>query len=147
MTILILEDDTALCKGIALALAAPDRSFLLCGTVAEARSQLQSAAPDAFILDINLPDGSGLDFCGELRAAGYDAPILIGVPIGLLAGYFSGVSLTPLMLNIYSDLGGSSRSANPLIFVFAAAFSLLTVFIGCRKPGKIAARVSPGRQN
>ena len=67
----------------------------------------------------------------------------IGVPIGLLAGYFSGVSLTPLMLNIYSDLGSSSRSANPLIFVFAAAFSLLTVFIGCRKPGKIAARVSP----
>ena len=77
MTILILEDDTALCKGIALALAAPDRSFLLCGTVAEARDKLQSAAPDAFILDINLPDGSGLDFCGELRGAGYDAPILM----------------------------------------------------------------------
>ena len=77
MSILILEDDSALCQGIALALGTPDRQFLLCGTIAEARNELRHVTPEAFILDINLPDGSGLDFCGELRKAGYDAPILM----------------------------------------------------------------------
>ena len=75
--ILILEDDTALCRGIELALAAPDRHFSSCHGVAAAKAALQKHVPDLFILDINLPDGSGLDFCKELRAAGYSAPVLM----------------------------------------------------------------------
>ena len=77
MVILVLEDDTALCKGIEMALAAPGRQFLLCKSVAEAKNRLQASSPDLFIVDINLPDGSGLDFCIALRAAGNTAPILI----------------------------------------------------------------------
>ena len=67
----------------------------------------------------------------------------IGIPIGLLLGYIAGALLSPSILNFLSVSGGAQTSANPLIFVFSAAFSLLTVFIGCRKPGKIAGRVSP----
>ena len=67
----------------------------------------------------------------------------IGIPVGLALGYAGGVLLSPFMLNIISVGDSFSTSANPLIFAFAAAFSLLTVFIGCRKPGRIAARVSP----
>jgi len=67
----------------------------------------------------------------------------LGIPIGLLCGYFSGVSLTPLMFNFFPAFSGGGTNANPLVFVFAVAFSLLTVFIGCRKPAKIAATVSP----
>jgi len=66
-----------------------------------------------------------------------------GIPIGLLLGYISGVWLTPALLNTMSVYTVRVNSASPLIFIFAAVFSLLTVFIGCRKPGKIAARVSP----
>ena len=77
MTILILEDDTALCKGVELALGAAERRFLLCHNIKEAKREIQSNAVDLFILDINLPDGSGLDFCTELRAAGYTAPVLM----------------------------------------------------------------------
>jgi putative ABC transport system permease protein len=67
----------------------------------------------------------------------------VGIPIGLLFGYITGVYLSPFIMNIMSVGNSISRAANPLIFIFAAAFSMLTVFIGCRKPGKIAAHVSP----
>jgi DNA-binding response OmpR family regulator len=78
MSVLILEDDVALCRGIELALAAPHRLFVLCHDIKEAQAALdEGGQPDLFILDINLPDGSGLEFCAELRAAGYDAPILM----------------------------------------------------------------------
>ena len=77
MNILILEDDIALCKGVELALAATERQFTLCHNISGAKAALQDNTPDLFILDINLPDGSGIDFCRDLRAAGYTAPILM----------------------------------------------------------------------
>jgi DNA-binding response OmpR family regulator len=77
MTILILEDDVALCKGIELTLKGVGRQFALCHTVAEARAMLVSESPELFILDINLPDGSGLAFCAGLRAAGNKSPVLM----------------------------------------------------------------------
>jgi putative ABC transport system permease protein len=66
-----------------------------------------------------------------------------GVPIGLLLGFVCGNVLTPLAMSMTSFADTSAANANPLIFVFAALFSLATVFISCRKPGETAARVSP----
>jgi DNA-binding response OmpR family regulator len=77
MLILILEDDAALCRGIELALKAPERRFALCHSLAEVKAELQIGSPDMFVLDINLPDGSGLAFCAELRAAGNKSPVLM----------------------------------------------------------------------
>jgi putative ABC transport system ATP-binding protein len=77
LNIIILEDDTALSSGVALALAADERRFTLCHTIGEARTARQDGSPDLFIPDIKLPDGSGLDFCAELRAAGCVAPVLM----------------------------------------------------------------------
>ncbi|GHV40622.1 efflux ABC transporter permease [Clostridia bacterium] len=69
---------------------------------------------------------------------------LIGMPLGLLLGYACGNILTPLVLSMMtSSTDASAGNVNPLIFAFAALFSLTTVFISCRKPGKTAARVSP----
>ena len=69
----------------------------------------------------------------------------IGIPIGLLLGWVAGNVLAPLLLR--STSGGrvtnSTASAHPLIFLGAALFSLLTVFLSCRRPGRMAARVSP----
>jgi DNA-binding response OmpR family regulator len=77
MIIMILEDDTALCKGIELALSATNRQFVLCHDIKQAKTMLQNSKPDLAILDINLPDGSGLDFCTLLRTAGYAMPVLM----------------------------------------------------------------------
>lgn len=65
----------------------------------------------------------------------------IGIPVGILAGYGIGALLTPVVLstlNVYNAL-----SANPVIFIGSALFSLITVFISCNKPGRLASKVSP----
>lgn len=66
----------------------------------------------------------------------------IGIPIGLVAGWLVGGKLTPIVI---ARLDGVSNlvSLNPVIFVGAALFSLLTVFLSCAKPGRMAAKVSP----
>lgn len=69
---------------------------------------------------------------------------LIGIPIGLLLGYITGAVLTPTVLKS-STFGETSStiSISPLIFVGSTLFSLLTVLLSCKKPGRIAAKVSP----
>ncbi|QNL45038.1 ABC transporter permease [Oscillibacter hominis] len=65
-----------------------------------------------------------------------------GIPIGLILGWLVGAKLTPVII---SRLNGvvSVVSLNPMIFAAAAGFSLVTVLLSCRKPGRMAARVSP----
>ena len=67
---------------------------------------------------------------------------VIGIPLGLAAGYVTGNVLTPVIMENLS-YHVTHSTANPLIFLGAAAFSLVTVVISCRKPGKMAGRVSP----
>ena len=68
MKLLIVEDDRALNDGIALSLKADAAVMLQAYTLAEAR-KLLAGEVDLVILDVNLPDGSGLSLCRELRAS------------------------------------------------------------------------------
>ena len=65
-----------------------------------------------------------------------------GIPLGLLLGFLIGNKLTPVIMAI-SNYDRVYISFSPLIFVGAALFSLVTVFLSCAKPGRLAARVSP----
>lgn len=65
--ILILEDDRDLAGGIERALRESQRSFTLCHDIASARKAIAQNQYDLFIFDVSLPDGSGLDLCGEIR--------------------------------------------------------------------------------
>lgn len=67
---------------------------------------------------------------------------LIGIPLGLSLGFVIGNKLTPLIMAQLS-YKNAFVSFNPWIFIGAAAFSLLTVFLSCARPGRIAAKVSP----
>ena len=65
-----------------------------------------------------------------------------GIPIGLVIGWLIGGQLTPV---IVARLDGivAMTSVSPWIFAIAVLFALFTVLISCRKPGRMAARVSP----
>lgn len=64
MKILIIEDDKSLNNGIALSLNTYECSQAY--SIAKAREMLDKTI-SLIILDINLPDGSGLDLCREIR--------------------------------------------------------------------------------
>ncbi|WP_343249620.1 ABC transporter permease [Diplocloster hominis] len=67
---------------------------------------------------------------------------LTGIPAGLILGYGAGAAALPLITSSMLAVDASIKP-NPVIFAGAALFSLLTVWISTRKPGKIAAGVSP----
>ncbi|SHK82916.1 putative ABC transport system permease protein [Anaerocolumna jejuensis DSM 15929] len=69
----------------------------------------------------------------------------IGIPVGLGLGYVVGIGMMPLIFKGMDGLNTANfhLNANPYIFLFGALFSLFTVIISCRKPGKIAGSVSP----
>lgn len=68
----------------------------------------------------------------------------VGIPVGLIAGYGIGKLILPFSMR-FTDHEGTNAALkfNPWIFVFSSLFSAFTVFISCRRPGKIAGSVSP----
>lgn len=73
--ILIVEDDLSLAQGIQLTLKESERAFAHCTHLAHARHALSAQRYDLIILDVSLPDGSGLAFCREIRPT-FPNPIL-----------------------------------------------------------------------
>ena len=65
--ILILEDDIALNQGLCKALKTENRRIVSCETIKAARDQLLCGCPSLILLDINLPDGSGLDLIVQAK--------------------------------------------------------------------------------
>lgn len=68
---------------------------------------------------------------------------LLGIPLGILLGFILGQLLLPMLSAVTGYKGTSALYFSPWIFVFGGVFSLITVFISCRTPAKIAGRVSP----
>ncbi len=68
MKILIVEDDRVLNNGIALSLRNAETEIAQAYDIGEARGLLDQAV-SLILLDVGLPDGSGLDFCREIRRA------------------------------------------------------------------------------
>ena len=67
MKILIIEDDTGLNRGISFALEQDGYQTLCARTLKEGYTLFEKESPDAVILDLNLPDGDGINFCKQIR--------------------------------------------------------------------------------
>ena len=83
--VLLLEDDPISQAFISKAIlrAASDTTILLAPSLAEGRRLLGEHSPGLCVLDIQLPDGSGLDFLYDIQDRVPDARVIIltGVPL------------------------------------------------------------------
>lgn len=74
--VLLVEDDPAIARTIIYTLERDGLLVTHCLLLGDARRQLALKKPDVMILDVGLPDGSGLDLCREVRASG-NLPVLM----------------------------------------------------------------------
>lgn len=74
--IFLLEDDAYLRDGLSEMLSGQGYAVTATETISKARGIIASGVFDLIILDVMLPDGSGLDLCASLRASGVTTPIL-----------------------------------------------------------------------
>lgn len=74
--ILLVEDDTFLREGLVELLTKESYKITAAENANKAKTYLNMTDFDLVILDVRLPDGSGLDICREIRADGKTMPVL-----------------------------------------------------------------------
>ncbi len=77
MRILLVEDNTRVGDVVARALRSDGHQVAIAGTRRAGQGELSRSSFELAIIDIGLPDGSGLDLCRDARAEGNDLPILV----------------------------------------------------------------------
>ena len=77
MRVLVVEDDEVLLNGLQVGLGLSGFSVDTVSTCADAAAALRASGFDAVVLDIMLPDGSGLDVLGEMRERKSAEPVLL----------------------------------------------------------------------
>lgn len=88
--ILLIEDNPAMLEANAMVLKSEGYAVVIAATLQQARKALQTADIQAVVLDVDLPDGSGFDFCREIRDP--DSPLstlnsgLSRIPVIFLTG-------------------------------------------------------------
>ena len=92
--IAIVEDDADLRRVLVQGLREEDFEVSAFRTGTELLASVERATPDAFVVDIGLPDTDGRDVCQAIRARGIQAPVLFltardALP-DRLAGFSSG---------------------------------------------------------
>ena len=75
--LLIVEDDIGLNQGLCKALKADDRQIISCHDLKAAREQLLCGSVSLILLDINLPDGSGLELLREVKENTPYIPVIL----------------------------------------------------------------------
>jgi DNA-binding response OmpR family regulator len=86
-TILIVEDDPVLSTFLADNLAADGYEPVVVETVHDGLREVQFRRPDLVVIDLGLPDGSGLDLIGRVRGAdGLATRVDPRVPVIVLSG-------------------------------------------------------------
>ncbi|MFI0352074.1 response regulator transcription factor [Actinomadura sp. 9N407] len=74
--ILVVDDEPYLADLVATALRYEGFETAVAGSGAETLTEAARFAPHLIVLDVMLPDGSGLDACARLRRGGNQAPVV-----------------------------------------------------------------------
>ena len=88
--LLLIDDDQELCELLSSWLSQEGFQVRACHDGTSARQALADAAPAAVVLDVMLPDGSGLELLKQLRADHPDLPVVMlsarGEPLDRILG-------------------------------------------------------------
>jgi two-component system, OmpR family, response regulator len=105
-TIMVVEDDPELRGVLARGLREEGFDTETAVTGADLLERVEHAVPDAFVIDIGLPDSDGRDVCQALRARGVQSPVLFLTARDALVDRIAGF-----------DAGGDDYLAKPFAFV------------------------------
>ena len=75
--VLIVEDDRNLSQGLCLALKDQDLQMIPCFDLKSAREALAQGGAELVLLDINLPDGSGLELLRDMKSGSKPIPVIL----------------------------------------------------------------------
>jgi DNA-binding response OmpR family regulator len=128
---MLVEDNEKIMAGNRRMLERRGYKTIAALNLAEARSLIETTRPDAIVLDIMLPDGSGLDFTRELRDKGMD-----GVPILLLSGFTASEYIVSGL-----DEGGDDYLTKP--YDFAVLMARIEALL--RRASKVPEMIVKGR--
>lgn len=84
MRLLIIEDNQRLCQAVAESLRAQGFAVDTAASATEGLRVWRAADYDAAVLDLMLPDGTGLDALKEMRDRGNMTPVLILTALGAI---------------------------------------------------------------
>ena len=90
--ILMVEDDFALAMGTEYALTSEGYAVTTAGNLAQAREKFDDSI-DLVLLDVMLPDGTGFEFCKELREKNSDVPIIFLTAVAEEANIVQGLEI------------------------------------------------------
>ena len=121
---LVVEDEESITVPLTAALEREGFDAAVAGTAAEALDLAQRADPDIVLLDLMLPDGSGLDVCRELRrtsrvpiivvtARGDEADRIVGLELGADDYVVKPFSARELVARIRAVLRRTEETATP----------------------------------
>jgi DNA-binding response OmpR family regulator len=88
--LLLIDDDVELCELLSSWLSQEGFQVRACHDGANARNALAELEPDAVVLDVMLPDGSGLEVLKQLRSEHAELPVVMlsarGEPLDRILG-------------------------------------------------------------
>ena len=122
MRILVVDDDQAVRNSLRRALVLEGYEVELAEDGLSALRSLGQAAPDAMVLDLQLPDVDGLEICRRLRAAGDPTPVLMLTARDAVGDRVEGL-----------DAGADDYLVKP--FDLAELFARLRALLRRRAPG------------
>jgi two-component system, OmpR family, response regulator len=136
MTVAVVEDDPDLRRMLERGLRAEGFAVTVASTGGELLTLADASAPDAFVIDIGLPDSDGRDVCQALRARGVAGPVLFLTARGELTDRLSGF-----------HAGGDDYLVKPFAFrelvVRLRALLRRTPDLGTRDPHQGGLRLDP----
>jgi DNA-binding response OmpR family regulator len=84
LRLLIIEDNQRLCQAVAQSLRAQGFAVDTAASASEGLRVWRGADYDAAVLDLMLPDGTGLNALKEMRDRGNTTPVLILTALGTI---------------------------------------------------------------